>query len=104
MCEFGVGFCVMLGLVIVKVGDFVVILINLELWDVLFIDEIYWFLFVIEEVFYLVMEDFCFDLVIGEGLFVCIVWIDLLFFILVGVIIWVGLLVIFLCDWFGVLV
>lgn len=77
VCELGVNFKMILGFVLVKVGDLVVILINFEVWDVLFIDEIYWMNFVVEEVFYFVMEDFEFDFVIGEGFVVWIVWIEL---------------------------
>lgn len=102
--EFGVNFCVILGLVIVKVGDFVVLLINFEEWDVFFIDEIYCFNLVVEEVFYFVMEDYQFDFIIGEGLVVWFVKIDLVKFILVVVMICFGLLMILLCDCFGILV
>lgn len=100
--ELGVVLWVMLGLVIEKVGDLVVLLINLQLYDVLFIDEIYCLLFVVEEVLYLVMEDFQIDIMIGEGFVVCLIKIDLLLFILIGVIMWVGLLIVLLCDCFGI--
>lgn len=103
VCELGVNFKMILGLVLVCVGDFVVILINLEVCDVLFIDEIYCMNLVVEEVFYLVMEDFELDLVIGEGFVVCIVWIELQFFMLVGVMMWLGFLIMLLCDCFGIL-
>lgn len=76
VCELGVNFCMIFGFVLVKVGDLVVILINFEVCDVFFIDEIYCLNFVVEEVFYFVMEDFEFDFVIGEGLVVCIVCIE----------------------------
>lgn len=39
---------------------------------------------------------------IGEGLVVCLIKIDFFFFILIGVIICVGLLILLLCDWFGI--
>lgn len=39
--EMGVNIKIILGLVLEKVGDFVVLLINFECNDVLFIDEIY---------------------------------------------------------------
>lgn len=56
--EMGVNLCIIFGLVLEKVGDLVVMLINLELYDVLFIDEIYWLFLVVEEILYLVMEDY----------------------------------------------
>lgn len=100
--EMGVNLCIIFGLVLEKVGDFVVMFINFELYDVLFIDEIYCFLLVVEEVFYLVMEDYQLDIMIGEGFVVCFIKIDLLLFILIGVIICVGLLILLLCDCFGI--
>lgn len=48
----------MLGFVFECVGDFVVLLMNFEVNDVLFIDEIYWLLLVVEEILYLVFEDY----------------------------------------------
>lgn len=102
-CELGVGFCMILGLVLAKVGDLVVILTNLEARDVLFIDEIHWLNFVVEEVLYPVFEDFVLDLVIGEGLVACIVRIELQSFMLVGAMICMGLLTMPLCDRFGIL-
>lgn len=92
-----------LGLVIECLGDLVVVLISLEFGDVFFIDEIYWLNCLVEEVLYLVMEDFCLDIVIGKGLSVCFVCLDLFLFMLVGVMIRVGFLFFFLCDCFGVL-
>lgn len=56
--EMGVNLCMIFGLVLEKVGDLVVMFINFELYDVLFIDEIYCLLLVVEEVLYLVMEDY----------------------------------------------
>lgn len=93
----------MSGLVIEWLGDLVIILISFELGDVLFIDEIYCLLRVIEEILYLVMEDYCLDIVIGIGLIVCFVCLDLLLFILIGVIIWVGFLLVLFRDCFGVI-
>lgn len=95
---------IILGLVIEKLGDLVVFLNDFKLGDVLFIDEIYCLFKVVEEMFYLVMEDFYIDIVVGEGFMVYLVYFLLLFFILIGVIIWVGLLVVFLWDWFGIVV
>lgn len=56
--EMGVNLCMIFGLVLEKVGDLAVMFINFELYDVLFIDEIYCLLLVVEEVLYLVMEDY----------------------------------------------
>lgn len=39
---------------------------------------------------------------IGEGLVVCLIKLDFFFFMLVGVIICVGLLMLLLCDCFGI--
>lgn len=56
--EMGVNLCMIFGLVLEKVGDLVAMFINFELYDVLFIDEIYCLSLVVEEVLYLVMEDY----------------------------------------------
>lgn len=56
--EMGVNICFIFGFVFEKVGDLVVMFINFEFYDVFFIDEIYCLFFVIEEVFYFVMEDY----------------------------------------------
>lgn len=68
----------------------------------LFIDEIYRLSSVVEEVLYFVMEDFFLDIIIGKGDEVRSIWIDLLLFILVGVMIRVGSLMGLLRDCFGV--
>lgn len=54
----GVNICIILGFVLEKVGDLVVLLINFEENDVLFIDEIYCLSLMVEEVLYFVMEDY----------------------------------------------
>lgn len=56
--EMGVNIKIMLGFVFEKVGDLVVLFINFECNDVLFIDEIYCLSLVVEEIFYFVMEDY----------------------------------------------
>lgn len=56
--EMGVNICIILGFVLEKVGDLVVLLINFEENDVLFIDEIYCLSLMVEEVLYFVMEDY----------------------------------------------
>lgn len=60
-----VNICMISGFVIECLGDLVVILNELEVGDVLFIDEIYWLFRVVEEMFYLVMEDFYVDIMVG---------------------------------------
>lgn len=100
--EMGVNIKIMLGFVFEKVGDLVVLFINFECNDVLFIDEIYCLSLVVEEIFYFVMEDYQFDIMIGEGFVVCLIKLDFFFFMLVGVIICVGLLMLLLCDCFGI--
>lgn len=63
--EMNVNICIISGLVIEWVGDLVVILNELEFGDVLFIDEIYCLLWVVEEMLYFVMEDFYIDIMVG---------------------------------------
>lgn len=58
---------------------------------------------VVEEVFYSVMEDFYIDIMIGVGEISRSVYLDLLFFILIGVMICVGMLFNFLCVCFGII-
>lgn len=55
------------GPIIEKRGDLAAILTNLKPNDVLFIDEIHRLHPAIEEILYPAMEDFCIDLMIGEG-------------------------------------
>lgn len=101
--ELGVNFKQILGLVIEKVGDLVVILNDLEFGDVFFIDEIYCLFMLVEEVFYSVMEDFYIDIMIGVGEGSCSVYLELLFFILIGVMIWVGMFLNLLWVCFGII-
>lgn len=56
--EMGVNLRTTFGLVLEKAGDLAAMLTNFELHDVLFIDEIYCLLLVVEEVLYLAMEDY----------------------------------------------
>jgi len=55
------------GPVLEKPGDLAAILTLLKKGDVLFIDEIHRLHTVIEEILYPAMEDFCIDVMIGEG-------------------------------------
>jgi Holliday junction resolvasome, helicase subunit len=90
------------GLVLDKVGDLVVLLINLQAHDVLFIDEIHRLSSVVEEVLYPAMEDYQIDIIIGEGSAVRSIKLDLPFFTLIGVMTRVGLLTLSLRDRFGI--
>jgi Holliday junction DNA helicase RuvB len=65
--ELGVGFKSTSGPILSKGGDLVAILTNLKPNDVLFIDEIHRLSINIEEILYQAMEDFCVDIIIGEG-------------------------------------
>ncbi len=100
--ELGGGFRATSGPVIAKAGDLAAILTNLEPRDVLFIDEIHRLSPAVEEVLYPAMEDFCLDLVIGEGPSARTVRIDLPPFTLVGATTRAGLLATPLRDRFGV--
>ncbi|WP_019961011.1 Holliday junction branch migration DNA helicase RuvB [Woodsholea maritima] len=100
--ELGVNFKATSGPVIAKAGDLAAILTNLEERDVLFIDEIHRLMPAVEEILYPAMEDFCLDLVIGEGPSARTVRIDLPQFTLVGATTRAGLLATPLRDRFGV--
>ena len=65
--ELGVGIQTTSGPVLEKPGDLAGNLTNLEDRDILFIDEIHRLSRVVEEFLYPAMEDFVFDIMIGEG-------------------------------------
>jgi len=65
--EMGVGIRTTSGPVIERKGDLAGLLTGLEERDILFIDEIHRLNPAIEESLYPAMEDFTFDIVIGEG-------------------------------------
>ncbi len=65
--ELGVGIQTTSGPVLDKPGDLAGNLTNLEDRDILFIDEIHRLNKVVEEFLYPAMEDFVFDIMIGEG-------------------------------------
>ena len=100
--EMGVGFRATSGPVIAKAGDLAAILTNLEPRDVLFIDEIHRLPPIVEEILYPAMEDYCLDLMIGEGPSARTVRIELPPFTLVGATTRAGLLANPLRDRFGV--
>ncbi|HFB2048494.1 MAG: Holliday junction branch migration DNA helicase RuvB [Hyphomicrobiaceae bacterium] len=100
--ELGVGFRSTAGPIISKTGDLAALLTNLEEHDVLFIDEIHRLNPIVEEVLYPAMEDFCLDLLIGEGPAARSVRIELAKFTLIGATTRAGLLTTPLRDRFGI--
>jgi Holliday junction DNA helicase RuvB len=65
--EMGVAFKATSAPVLEKSGDMAAILTDIEKGDLFFIDEIHRLKRTIEELLYSAMEDFCIDLVIGQG-------------------------------------
>jgi len=65
--ELGVGIKPTSGPVIERTGDLSAILSNLQKRECLFIDEIHRLHPAVEEILYSAMEDFCLDIVIGQG-------------------------------------
>lgn len=84
-----------------KKGDLAGILTNLEAGDILFIDEIHRLSAQIEENLYPAMEDFRFDVIIGEGAHARSISLDIKPFTLVGATTKAGLLTSPLRDRFG---
>jgi len=82
--ELGVGIQTTSGPVLEKPGDLAGNLTNLEDRDILFIDEIHRLSRVVEEFLYPAMEDFVFDIMIGEGPSARSVRLNLKHFTLVG--------------------
>ncbi|MGB9678216.1 MAG: Holliday junction branch migration DNA helicase RuvB, partial [Candidatus Ratteibacteria bacterium] len=91
------------GPVIEKVGDLAGILTNLEEGDILFIDEIHRLPRSVEEFLYSAMEDFCIDILIGEGPKAKSIKIPLKPFTLCGATTRIGLLTSPLRNRFGIL-
>ncbi len=100
--ELGVGFRATSGPVLQRSGDLAAILTNLQPRDVLFVDEIHRLQPAIEETLYPAMEDFCLDLIIGEGPAARTVRIDIPPFTLIGATTRAGLLATPLRDRFGI--
>jgi len=100
--ELGVGFRATSGPVLQRAGDLAAILTNLQPRDVLFVDEIHRLQPAIEETLYPAMEDFCLDLIIGEGPAARTVRIDIPPFTLIGATTRAGLLSTPLRDRFGI--
>ncbi|HLR86774.1 MAG TPA: Holliday junction branch migration DNA helicase RuvB [Wenzhouxiangella sp.] len=100
--EMGVQMRQTSGPVLERAGDLAAMLTNLEPGDVLFIDEIHRLSPVVEEVLYPAMEDYCIDIIIGEGPAARSIQLDLPRFTLVGATTRAGLLTSPLRDRFGI--
>ena len=101
--EMGSNIIVTSGPAIERKGDLAGILTNLMPRDVLFIDEIHRLQAAVEENLYPAMEDFQFDLMIGEGSYARSMKISLPPFTLVGATTRTGLLTSPLRDRFGII-
>ena len=99
--ELGVNIKSTSGPAIQKKGDLAGLLTSLEPRDVLFIDEIHRLNPVIEENLYPAMEDFMFDVIIGEGPHAQSIKLELPHFTLIGATTRTGLLTSPLRDRFG---
>ncbi|MCB9734433.1 MAG: Holliday junction branch migration DNA helicase RuvB [Deltaproteobacteria bacterium] len=100
--EAGSNIVVTSGPAIERKGDLAGILTNLQPRDVLFIDEIHRLNAAVEENLYPAMEDFQFDLIIGEGTYARNMKITLPPFTLIGATTRAGLLTSPLRDRFGI--
>lgn len=101
--EMGSDIVVTSGPAIERKGDLAGILTNLKEGDILFIDEIHRLNPAVEENLYPAMEDFDFDLVIGEGTYARQMKIALPPFTLIGATTRTGLLTSPLRDRFGII-
>ncbi len=100
--ELGVNLHQTSGPVLERPGDLASLLTNLEPHDVLFVDEIHRLSPVVEEVLYPALEDFQFDIMVGEGPGARSIKLDLPPFTLVGATTRAGLLTSPLRDRFGI--
>lgn len=82
--EFRTNIKVTSGPALEKTGDLAAILTNLQFQDVLFIDEIHRLNHIVEEALYPVIEEFKFDIVVGQGPNAKIVRLPISNFTLVG--------------------
>lgn len=101
--EMGVNLKQTSGPILEKAGDLAAILTSLEPNDVLFIDEIHRLRPVVEEILYPALEDFCLDIMIGEGPAANSVKINLPRFTLIGATTRAGMLSNPLRDRFGII-
>lgn len=90
--ELKVGIKTISGPALEKPGDLCSILTNLEEKEVLFIDEIHRMNRVLEEILYPAMEEYCLDIVIGQGPSARTLRLDLPKFTLVGATTRIGML------------
>lgn len=101
--EMGVGIKITSGPAIEKTGDLAAILTKLHEGDILFIDEIHRMNRQVEEFLYPAMEDFCVDIMIGNGPDAKSMRLDIPKFTLVGATTRAGLLTAPLRDRFGII-
>ncbi|MCR4851373.1 MAG: Holliday junction branch migration DNA helicase RuvB [Lachnospiraceae bacterium] len=101
--EMGVKMKVTSGPAIEKPGELAAILNSLSEGDILFIDEIHRLNRQVEEVLYPAMEDFCIDIIMGEGASSRSMRLHLPKFTLVGATTRAGLLTAPLRDRFGII-
>ena len=99
--EMGSKLKITTGPAIEKGGDLAAILSNLEEGDILFIDEIHRLPKAVEEILYPAMEDYCIDILIGNGTSSKTVRLPLEKFTLIGATTRVGMLSAPLRDRFG---
>lgn len=100
--EMGVGIKICSGPMLERTGDLVAILSSLQPRDILFIDEIHRTPKAVEEVLYGAMEQFCVDVIIGQGAGAKTVNLPLSPFTLVGATTKAGLLTAPLRSRFGI--
>jgi Holliday junction DNA helicase RuvB len=100
--ELGVNLHQTSGPVLERPGDLAALLTNLDHNDVLFVDEIHRLSPVVEEVLYPALEDFQFDIMVGEGPGARSIKLPLKPFTLVGATTRAGLLTSPLRDRFGI--
>lgn len=101
--EMGVRMKVTSGPAIEKPGELAAILNSLSEGDILFIDEIHRLNRQVEEVLYPAMEDYCIDIIMGEGQSARSMRLHLPHFTLVGATTRAGLLTAPLRDRFGII-
>lgn len=82
--ELGVNLIATSGPALERAGDLAAILTNLNANDILFIDEIHRLNRIVEESLYPALEDFCLDIVVGEGPSARVVKLNLPPFTLIG--------------------
>jgi len=82
--EFNTNIKVTSGPALEKTGDLAAILTNLQFQDILFIDEIHRLNHIVEEALYPVIEEFKFDIVVGQGPNAKIVRLPIANFTLIG--------------------